>query len=143
MIHSIGPVLRMTAVQTFPSWHNTHFTLSLLSSSPHHRRRNLKNRRKLNWDPESKFPVCLFLVQPDADIRLSGHVSWVGTTSIEITVWLDQFIHGTWQRITSAVFLMASRNSTISGPAPVNPLQPETDSEKAIFDGGEGNEIEY
>ncbi|XP_046988504.1 acyl-coenzyme A thioesterase 9, mitochondrial-like [Schistocerca americana] len=73
----------------------------------------------------------------DGDIRLSGHVSWVGKSSIEVTVWLEQLLHGSWQKLTRAVFLMAARNSILSGPAIVNLLEPETEEEKEIFRGGE------
>lgn len=73
----------------------------------------------------------------DADIRLSGHVSWVGQSSIEVTVWLEQSTYDKWQKLTRATFLMAARNSTTTASAPVNPLVPETEREKEIFNGGE------
>lgn len=45
----------------------------------------------------------------DADIRLSGHVSWVGKSSIEVVVWLEQKRVGKWRKLTRALFLMAAR----------------------------------
>ncbi|XP_065350566.1 acyl-coenzyme A thioesterase 9, mitochondrial-like [Cloeon dipterum] len=77
--------------------------------------------------------------KPDCDIRLSGHVSWVGRSSIEITVWLEQEHIGTWQRLTRATFLMAARDPTGHGPAIVNALEPVTPEEKARYNYGEMN----
>lgn len=73
----------------------------------------------------------------DLDIRLSGHVSWVGKTSIEVVVWLEQKIHGKWRKLTRALFLMASRSATNTEAAVVNQLAPATEEEKTIFAGGE------
>ncbi|XP_052865787.1 acyl-coenzyme A thioesterase 9, mitochondrial-like [Anopheles cruzii] len=73
----------------------------------------------------------------DADIRLSGHVSWVGRTSVEIVVWMEQKLHGKWRKLTRALFLMAARDATNTKAAFINPLVPANAEEKAIFDGGE------
>lgn len=83
--------------------------------------------------------ICFTDLMPkhDSDIRLSGHVSWVGRSSVEVVVWLEQKSHGRWRKITRALFLMASRNATNSGALFVNPLVPSTDEEKQIFEGGE------
>ncbi|XP_063224374.1 acyl-coenzyme A thioesterase 9, mitochondrial-like [Bacillus rossius redtenbacheri] len=74
----------------------------------------------------------------DRDIRLSGHVSWVGRSSLEAVVWLEQDAGGgNYQRLTRALFLMAARNSTNSGPAVVNRLAPKDEHEREILAGGE------
>uniref|UniRef100_A0A182F9B3 HotDog ACOT-type domain-containing protein n=1 Tax=Anopheles albimanus TaxID=7167 RepID=A0A182F9B3_ANOAL len=73
----------------------------------------------------------------DADIRLSGHVSWVGRTSVEVVVWMEQRLHGKWRKLTRALFLMAARDATNTKAAFINPLVPANAEEKAIFDGGE------
>ncbi|KAF2895765.1 hypothetical protein ILUMI_10411 [Ignelater luminosus] len=78
-----------------------------------------------------------FIPKPNEDIRLSGHVSWVGHSSIEVVVWLEQKSHGTWRRLTRALFLMAARDPTAEKSAPVNPLIATTDEEKQILAGGE------
>ncbi|XP_069687636.1 acyl-coenzyme A thioesterase 9, mitochondrial-like [Periplaneta americana] len=78
-----------------------------------------------------------YQAQHNANIRLSGHVSWVGSSSMEIVVWLEQFAHGHWEKMTKALFLMAARNSTNDSPALVNSLVPENDREKEILLGGE------
>lgn len=74
----------------------------------------------------------------DSDIRLSGHVSWVGKSSLEVVVWLEQMSHGKWRKLTRALFLMASRNATNTKALAVNVLKPATAEEQTIFDGGEG-----
>lgn len=71
------------------------------------------------------------------DVRLSGHVSWVGRSSMEIVVWLEQKENGSWKKITRALFLMAARNATNTAAAPVNPIQPANEEEKTILAGGE------
>uniref|UniRef100_T1PG11 Thioesterase n=1 Tax=Musca domestica TaxID=7370 RepID=T1PG11_MUSDO len=83
-----------------------------------------------------KITFTNFRTKATEDIRLSGHVSWVGKSSMEIVVWLEQMENGVWHKITKALFLMAARNATNTGPAPVNPIKPATDEEKNIFDGG-------
>ena len=59
-----------------------------------------------------------FQPKPDADIRLSGHVSWVGKSSIECVVWMEQKLHGRWRKLTRALFLMA--NSALLALLPVS-----------------------
>nr|CAD7573983.1 unnamed protein product [Timema californicum] len=78
-----------------------------------------------------------YTTESDADIRLSGHVSWVGRSSIEVVVWLEQNLHGHWQKLTRALFLMAARNSTNTAAAIVNKLVPKGDKEIEILAGGE------
>ena len=73
----------------------------------------------------------------DADIRLSGHVSWVGKTSIEVVVWLEQNLHGSWRKLTRALFLMAARDSTNTKAAFINPIAPANEEEQKILAGGE------
>jgi acyl-coenzyme A thioesterase 9 len=60
---------------------------------------------------------------------------------MEITVWLEQFAHGHWEKMTRALFLMASRNSTNDGPAFVNSLVSENEEEKEILLGGESKHM--
>jgi len=73
----------------------------------------------------------------DADIRLSGHVSWVGKSSVEVVVWLEQRRVGKWRKLTRALFLMAARDPTNTRAAIVNPLKPRNEEEEAILAGGE------
>ncbi|XP_054266667.1 acyl-coenzyme A thioesterase 9, mitochondrial-like [Macrosteles quadrilineatus] len=74
-----------------------------------------------------------FNPKPQLDIRVSGHVSHVGKSSIETTVWLEQEHLGEWHKITTAIFLMAARNANMTGGAPVNRLVPADEEEKIII----------
>ncbi|XP_055852733.1 acyl-coenzyme A thioesterase 9, mitochondrial-like [Episyrphus balteatus] len=78
-----------------------------------------------------------FTPHANQDIRLSGHVSWVGRSSMEIVVWLEQLEGDTYKKITRALFLMAARNANNTKSAPVNPLIPANENEKMILAGGE------
>lgn len=85
-----------------------------------------------------KMDLTSYLPKYNGDIRLSGHVSWVGTTSMEVVVWLEQFDNGLWHKLTRALFLFASRNSTNTKAQIINRLVPADENEKRIFDGGVG-----
>lgn len=78
-----------------------------------------------------------FQPKSDQDIKISGHVSWVGKSSLEVVVWLDQLMHGTWHRITRALFLLAARDSNNMKSAPVNAIEPADERERQILSGGE------
>lgn len=84
-----------------------------------------------------KIDFTEFLPKTEQDIKISGHVSWVGKSSLEVVVWLEQLMHGTWHRITRALFLMAARDSNNKQAGIVNPLEPADDREREILSGGE------
>ena len=67
------------------------------------------------------------------DIELSGHVIWVGKTSIKIRINLRQCVDGVCKELTTAHILFAARNATNTGPNLVNPLQLCNDEERKIF----------
>lgn len=73
----------------------------------------------------------------DCDVRLSGHVSWVGSSSIEVVVWLEQKKEDKWLKLTRALFLMAARDPTNTRAAMVNPIVPRNEEEQKILAGGE------
>lgn len=73
----------------------------------------------------------------DQDVRISGHISWVGRSSMEIVVWLEQFVDDDWKKITRALFLFAARNATNTKAACVNQLIPGNEEERKILEGGE------
>lgn len=77
------------------------------------------------------FNYCF--LQHNEDIHVAGYVSWVGKSSVEITVWLEQHIHGAWTKVLNAIFLMAVRNSTNTKGTFVNKLVPADEEEKRIF----------
>ncbi|KAG5890384.1 hypothetical protein JTB14_029748 [Gonioctena quinquepunctata] len=78
-----------------------------------------------------------FNPKPQEDIKISGHVSWVGKSSLEVVVWLEQRMYNVWHRVTRALFVLAARDSNNLKPAIVNALEMENDREKAILSGGE------
>ncbi|KAJ8966738.1 hypothetical protein NQ317_012670 [Molorchus minor] len=78
-----------------------------------------------------------FIPKPKEDIKISGHVCWVGKSSMEVVVWLEQLNEGVWNRITRALFVMAARNSTNSGSVVINPIDPANERERTILSGGE------
>lgn len=84
-----------------------------------------------------KMDFTNYLPKYNGDIRLSGHVSWVGKSSLEVVVWLEQFENGLWHKLTRALFLIAARNSTNSKALMVNRLIPADDTEQKILEGGE------
>ncbi|XP_042867568.1 acyl-coenzyme A thioesterase 9, mitochondrial-like isoform X2 [Penaeus japonicus] len=81
------------------------------------------------------------MLKPDRDIRLSGHVSWAGRSSMETVIKVEQFSEGEWQQVTRAVFVMVARDPLNQGSAVVNPLVPETAEEKRLFHAGEVNKL--
>ncbi|XP_069993606.1 acyl-coenzyme A thioesterase 9, mitochondrial [Penaeus vannamei] len=81
------------------------------------------------------------MLRPDRDIRLSGHVSWAGRSSMEAIIKVEQFNEGEWHQVTRAVFVMVARDPLNQGSALVNPLVPETPEEKRIFQAGEINKL--
>lgn len=78
-----------------------------------------------------------FVPKPQYDIKISGHVSWVGRSSMEVVVWLEQNMYGTWHRITRALFVIAARDPTNTTSALVNAIKPADEREKSILAGGE------
>lgn len=76
-------------------------------------------------------------MQPTDDIRLSGHVSWVGKSSVEVVVWLEQMQHGQLHKITRAIFLMAARDATHTKAAYINSIKTTDEEETKIFAGGQ------
>lgn len=76
----------------------------------------------------------------NVDIRLRGHVTWAGKSSMEASMEVDQQDESkVWHTVTKARFVMVARDPSNKGSAFVNPLIPETDEEKALFLKGEGN----
>ena len=49
------------------------------------------------------------VLRPDCDIRISGHVTWVGQSSAETTLHLEQAFDGSWVKITEAKFVLIAR----------------------------------
>lgn len=76
----------------------------------------------------------------DQDIKMSGHVTWVGRSSAESTLVLEQQRdNGTWERVTEASFVLVARDPLNTKGAVLNPLKVETDAEKELFQIGHNN----
>ena len=69
---------------------------------------------------------------------MSGYVSSVGKTSLEITAMLEQEVKGKMEILAKTVFLMAARNATNTGSAFVNPLISQNEAETEVIRDGEG-----
>ena len=78
-------------------------------------------------------------LSPDFDIRMSGHVIFVGRSSAETSLQLEQFIEGQWVKFTEATFVMVARDPLNRSAAFINPLEVVTEEEKEILKKAELN----
>ncbi|XP_043651832.1 acyl-coenzyme A thioesterase 9, mitochondrial [Drosophila teissieri] len=76
-------------------------------------------------------------LQVNQDIEISGHISWAGRSSMEITIYVRQLAHGQYIDVTKAIFVMVARNATNTGAAPINPLEVGDETEKLIWEQAE------
>lgn len=79
------------------------------------------------------------IIYPDCDIKFTGHVTWVGKTSIEAKMYMSQYQDGAYTDVLDATFVMVARDPENKRAAFVNPLKPEGPDEEAIFRQGEIN----
>lgn len=70
----------------------------------------------------------------NSNIKMSGFTSWVGTTSCEVTMKMEQ----EQNMLLEAKFLMVARNLSNVGKGIMNPLELVDEKEKMIFKQGEG-----
>lgn len=80
-------------------------------------------------------------IHPERDIKISGHVTWVGKTSAESTLELHQKYDGNWEKVTEALFVLVARNPANTGSAFINPLEIVTEEEKEIYNKGKENQV--
>ena len=77
-------------------------------------------------------------IEANKNIKLSGFTSWVGRTSSEATMKVEQEISkNEWEPVLEAKFLMAARDTNNKGSALMNPLDIVTDHDRSIFELGE------
>ncbi|XP_068126156.1 acyl-coenzyme A thioesterase 9, mitochondrial isoform X2 [Hyperolius riggenbachi] len=81
------------------------------------------------------------IISPDCDIKLTGYVSWVGKTSMEVKMHMLQLHDGAYSPVLDATFVMVARDPENKRPAFVNPLVPEGEEEKKLFHQGEMNKL--
>jgi acyl-coenzyme A thioesterase 9 len=80
-------------------------------------------------------------LRADCDIRMSGHVTWVGKSSAESSLELEQLVEGQWRRCTEATFVLVARDPLNKGSAFINPLAVEGEEERELFNRGEENKV--
>jgi len=78
-------------------------------------------------------------VQIDHDVRLSGYASYVGKSSMEVTMKMDQNENGTWKQVLHAIFVLAARDPRTKRSAAMNPLVAMTEEDKKIIEQGKLN----
>uniref|UniRef100_A0A667ZW29 Acyl-CoA thioesterase 9, tandem duplicate 1 n=1 Tax=Myripristis murdjan TaxID=586833 RepID=A0A667ZW29_9TELE len=86
-----------------------------------------------------KIDMRQHIIYPDCDIKFTGHVTWVGKTSIEAKMHMSQFHDGAYRPVLDATFVMVARDPENKRAAFVNPLTPEGPEEKKLFQEGETN----
>lgn len=86
-----------------------------------------------------KIDMCKKSLSPEQDIKLSGHVSWVGKTSMEVKMQMFQLHGSEFSPVLEATFVMVARDSENKRSAFVNPLILEGPEEEALFRQGELN----
>jgi len=75
----------------------------------------------------------------ETDIRMTGYVSWVGKSSMEICVNVDQDVSGNKDfssSVASAKFTFVALDPISGRPCAINPLVPETAEEVQDFERG-------
>jgi acyl-coenzyme A thioesterase 9 len=75
------------------------------------------------------------------DLKMSGTVSWVGRSSLEIDVDLYLKCGGVFKKLIESTFCMVAIDDITKKSAHVNPLIPETQEEKEKFLQGEDNKV--
>ncbi|KAG7524606.1 hypothetical protein JOB18_014388 [Solea senegalensis] len=86
-----------------------------------------------------KIDMRQHVVYPDCDIKFTGHVTWVGRTSIEATMHMLQYRDGVYAPVLDATFVMVARDPENKRAAFVNPLKPDGAEEETIYQQGEAN----
>ncbi|XP_061661667.1 acyl-coenzyme A thioesterase 9, mitochondrial-like isoform X9 [Syngnathoides biaculeatus] len=79
------------------------------------------------------------VIYPDCDIKFTGHVTWVGKTSIEAKMHMTQYRNGAYSPVLDATFVMVARDPENKRAAFVNPLKPDGPEEEELFRQGEAN----
>lgn len=78
---------------------------------------------------------------PDKDLRLTGHVTWVGKTSIEVTINLEQMIGNSYSKILEAKIVNVARDPLNKRPAFINPLIAESEEESEELIAGNARKV--
>merc|ERR1712001_634026 len=112
--------------------------------------KHVLNPKSPPGDGQSPFSIVTALVDrihvreritATEDIKISGHVTWVGRSSAEATLDLHQLRDGTWKKVISAAFVMVAKDPLNKGAGVVNKLITETPAEKFLLEKGLANSI--
>ncbi|VDM38697.1 unnamed protein product [Toxocara canis] len=98
-----------------------------------------------NHQPMSIVTACVDNIQisedhnitPDWDIYMAGNVSWVGKSSIEVSMELWQDVNGQRSDYLKATFVMVARNPSATRSLPLAPLKITSVEEEELFERGE------
>ncbi|RUS91196.1 hypothetical protein EGW08_001002 [Elysia chlorotica] len=77
----------------------------------------------------------------DKDVYLNGKVTWVGTSSVECTMNIEQEVDGTIEKIMVAKYIMVARNPATNSAGVVNPLLLETMQDLHTYNLAEDNRL--
>jgi acyl-coenzyme A thioesterase 9 len=77
----------------------------------------------------------------DEKMRIRGLTIFVGTSSMECKLVVDQIHNGEWNMILDCYFTMVALNKETNKPALVTPIMPETENEKILYELGKQNKI--
>eukprot|EP00741_Cyanophora_paradoxa_P015489 tig00020902_g14952.t1 len=80
-------------------------------------------------------------LDPHKDLRMRGNVSWVGRSSVEVTIECCQKDEGGhWALNLRATVLMVSLDRGTQKPVQVNPLNPITERDRELYSHGSGRQ---
>lgn len=81
-------------------------------------------------------------LDPHQDLKMKGFVSWVGKTSLETTISIEQQVEsGEWIKKAESIFIMAARSLSDGRSAVLNKMVPQTEEEKWYYERGEQNKL--
>uniref|UniRef100_A0A8D0ATT9 Acyl-CoA thioesterase 9, tandem duplicate 1 n=1 Tax=Sander lucioperca TaxID=283035 RepID=A0A8D0ATT9_SANLU len=78
-----------------------------------------------------KIDMRQHVIYPDCDIKFTGHVTWVGKTSIEAKMHMSQYVNGAYTPVLDATFVMVARDPENKSTASLLKVAP-TDEERKI-----------
>ena len=81
-------------------------------------------------------------LNPQQDLKMKGFVSWVGRTSLETTISIEQQEEsGEWTKKAESIFIMAARSLSTGRSAVLNKMVPQGDDEVRYYKRGEDNKL--
>ncbi|XP_062907266.1 acyl-coenzyme A thioesterase 9, mitochondrial-like isoform X2 [Mobula hypostoma] len=100
---------------------------------------NLVRFGRILEDLDSFGDLVKKVILPDCDLKFSGHVTWVGRSSMEVQMHVSQYQNGTFSPVLQATFVMVARDASNKSAALINPLKRECPEEEKLFQRGDLN----